>query len=293
MRIRIAAIALITTLCAANSLATPAGSAFGAPVYGSEAAYGNPQYTHDPLNPSNKGRNPRVVDAAGEPIPFSLKPGGAQLYYGDGQPLQTPQGEPVRATGAVFLNYGIKLDLDGRTYFMAWQTNHDDPKDSPKKNATGWVAVEELTAAGAAAATAAIPHRLGSFERPLATDAAGKPRTFVVNGANERAKTAARLELAYIGVSNHHHDKVINFLNLHDGRAGLQMLVNLPDMPGGGIAADCFPNGTTFTAAGDAHNNLITVTIPVFDKHDKEHSLTFIYGKAGETWGWLVKDWLD
>ena len=112
-------------------------------------------------------------------------------------------------------------------------------------------------------------------------------------GTNERAKAAKCLELAYIGVANHHRDKVINFFNLHDGRAGLQMLVNLPNVPGGGIAEDCFPNGTSFTAAADAKNDLITVSIPVYDKGGAGHVLTFIYGKAGETWGWMVKDWLD
>jgi len=293
MRIHITAFALIMTLCAANSLARRAGSALDTPDSCSEVVYGNPEDTRDPLNPSNKGRNPRVVDAAGNAISFPLKAGGAQLYYGNGQPMRTPQGAPVRATGSVCLNYGMRLEKDGRTYFMAWQTNHDDPTDSPKKNATGWVAADDMTEDGAAAAKAAIPRRLGSVERPLARDASGEPRTFVVNGTNERAKAATRLELAYIGVANHRRDKVINFLNLHDIRAGLQMLVNLPNVPGGGIAEDCFPNGTSFTAAADANNDLITVSIPVFDKRGAEHVLTFIYGRAGETWGWMVKDWLD
>ena len=31
----------------------------------------------------------------------------------------------------------------------------------------------------------------------------------------------------------------------------------------------------------------------VFDERGGEHALTFIYGRAGETWGWMVKDWLD
>src|SRR5262249_38072302 len=150
--------------------------------------------------------------------------------------------------------------------FMAWQTNPDDPADSPKKNATGWIAADDMTERGAAAAKAVIPRRLASVKRPLARDANGKPRIFVVNGNNERAKAATRLELAYIGVANHHRDTVINFLNLHDGNAGLQMLVNLPNVPGGGIAEDCFPNGTSFTAASVANNDLITIPIPVFDK---------------------------
>ena len=187
----------------------------------------------------------------------------------------------------------MRLEREGQTYFLAWETHTGDPAGSPKENATGWVAEADMTADGAAAAKAAIPRRLGSLERPLARDAGGKPRTFVVNGTNQRAKEAASLELSYIGVANHHRDRVINFLNLHDGRAGLQMLVNLPNVRGGGIAEDCFPNGTSFTAVADANNDLITVTIPVFDKGDAEHSLKFIYGRAGETWGWMVKDWLD
>jgi hypothetical protein len=292
MRIHITASALIMTLCAGNSLARCVGSALDTPDSSSEVVYGNPRDTLDPLNPSNKGLNPRVVDAAGEAVSFPIKAGGAQLYYGNGQPMRTPQGAPVRAASPVRLNYGIKLEWDGRTYFMAWRTNPDDPPGSPSKDATGWVAADEMTEDGAAA-KAAIPRRLGSVTKPLARDASGKPRTFVVNGTNERAKAAKCLELAYIGVANHHRDKVINFFNLHDGRAGLQMLVNLPNVPGGGIAEDCFPNGTSFTAAADAKNDLITVSIPVYDKGGAEHVLTFIYGKAGETWGWMVKDWLD
>jgi hypothetical protein len=69
--------------------------------------------------------------------------------------------------------------------------------------------------------------------------------------------------------------------------------VNLPNVHGGGIAEDCFPNGTSFTAAADPNNDLITVPIRVLDKQGAEHILTFIYGRAGETWGWMVKDWLD
>ena len=92
MRIHITAFALIMTLCAANSLAHRAGSALDTPDSCSEVVYGNPEDTRDPLNPSNKGRNPRVVDAAGNAISFPLKAGGAQLYYGNGQPMRTPQG---------------------------------------------------------------------------------------------------------------------------------------------------------------------------------------------------------
>ena len=33
--------------------------------------------------------------------------------------------------------------------------------------------------------------------------------------------------------------------------------------------------------------------VTVYDKHNAEHTITFIYGKAGDTWGWMVKDWLD
>ena len=293
MRIHIAAFALSMALLAANSLARRAGSALETPDACREVVYGNPEDTRDPLNPSNKGLKPRVVDAAGKEIPFRLKASGAQLYYGDGQPMRIPQGAPVRAAGSVFLNYGMRLERDGRTYFMAWEINSVDPAAGPDKKATGWVAADDMTEGGAADAKADIPRRLGSVKRPLARDASGKPRTFVVNGTNERAKAATCLDLRYIGVANHRRDAVINFLNLHDGRAGLQMLVNLPNVPGGGIAEDCFPNGTSFTAAADANNDLITVSIPVFDKQGGEHVLTFIYGRAGETWGWMVKDWLD
>jgi hypothetical protein len=293
MRIHIAAFALIVNLGAANSVARRAGSVLDAHDFCREGVYGNPDATCDPLNPSNKGLDPRVVDAARKAISFPLKAGGAQLYYGDGRPMQAPHGALVRATGSVRLNYGMRLERGGRTYFMAWQTNSDHPKGSPDKNATGWVAADDMTEEGAKAAKLVIPRRLGSLERPLARDASGKPRTFVVNGNNEQAKAATCLEWAYIGVTGHHLDKVINFLNLHDGRAGLQMLVNLPDVPGGGIAADCFANGTSFSAAADTNNNLITVPIPVFDKDGAQHVLTFIYGRAGETWGWMVKDWLD
>jgi hypothetical protein len=294
MRIHIAAFALIMTLGAATSPARRAGSSLDPPDPSKEAVYGNPEDTRDPLNPSNKGRNPRVVDAARKDIAFPLKAGGAQLYYGDGQRMRTPQqGAPVRATGSVFLNYGMRLEMDGRTYFMAWRANPGELADGPDKNATGWVAADDMTEDGAAAAKAHIPRRLGSIERPLARDASGKPRIFVVNGTNERAKAAKRLDLKYRGVANRHLDQVVNFLNLHDGAAGLQVLVNLPNVPGGGIAEDCFPNGTSFTAAANANNDLITVPIQVFDERGGEHVLTFIYGRAGETWGWMVKDWLD
>jgi hypothetical protein len=181
----------------------------------------NPQDTRDPLNPSNKGRNPRVADAAHKAIAFPLKAGGAQLYYGNGQPMRTPQqGAPVRATGSVYLNYVMRLERDGRTYFMAWHANPDDLADGPESNATGWVAADDMTEDAAAAAKAAIPRRLGSIERPLAGDGSGKPHTFVVNGTNGPARAAMSLELKYRGVANHNLDKVINFLNLHDGRAG-------------------------------------------------------------------------
>jgi hypothetical protein len=292
MRNHLAALTWIMALCPACD----PGRRERSPPDGSDSdrasAYGNPEDTTDPLNPSNKGRNPRVVDAQGNVLWFPLKPGGAQLYYGNGQPMRTPQGAPVRATGSVRLNYGMRLGRGGRTYFLAWQTNPDAPADSGMRNATGWVAADEMTAEGAAA-KAAIPRRLGNVARPLARDAGGKPRTFVVNGMNEQAKAAVALELAYIGVANHHRDKAINFLNLHDGRAGVQLLVNLPNVRGGGIAADCFPNGTPFTAAADPKGGWITQSIRVYDKHGAGRALTFLYGKAGETWGWVVRDWLD
>jgi len=148
MRIHITASALIMTLCAGNSLARRASSALDTPDFCSEVVYGNPEDTRDPLNPSNKGLNPRVVDAAGKAISFPLKAGGAQLYYGNGQPMRTPQGAPVRAACPVCLNYGMRLETDGRTYFMAWQTNPDDPAGSPNKNATGWVAADDMTEDG-------------------------------------------------------------------------------------------------------------------------------------------------
>jgi hypothetical protein len=157
------------------------------------AVYGNPEDTRDPLNPSNKGRNPRVVDAARKVMSFPLKAGGAQLSYGNGQPMRTPQGAPVRAASPVFLNYGIRLERDGRTYFMAWETNSADPADSPTKNATGWVAADDMTDDGAAAAKAAIPRRLGRLERPIARDASGMPRTCIVNGINVTRRLAGVL----------------------------------------------------------------------------------------------------
>jgi hypothetical protein len=288
MRTRVAVFAWIVVLGAAVL-----ERAVLARASGEHLAYGNQEDTSDPLDPSNKGLNPRVVDAAGNVRSFPLKAAGAQLYYGTGQPMRTPKGELVRATGAVSLNYGIRLEREGQTNFLAWQTNHDAPAGSGKENATGWVVADDMTDDGAAAARAAIPRRLGSFERPTATDARGKPRTFIVNGDNVQGKAAAALNLAYIGVANHHRDKIINFFNLHDGRAGVQLLVNLPDVRGGGIAEDCLPNGTPFTAAADAKNELITRSIAVYDKQDIKHTITFIYGKAGDTWGWVVKDWLD
>jgi hypothetical protein len=224
---------------------------------------------------------------------FQLKDAGAQLYYGTGQPMRSPKRELVRATDAVCLNYGMRLEREGRTYFMAWLAKQDPSAHIPKNNATGWVAADDMTAGGAAAARATIPHRLGNIERPIARDAHGNPLTFVVNGENAQAIAAKTLDLKYIGVANHRRDKVINFFNLHEGRAGLQMLVNLPDVRGGGIAADCFPNGTLFTAAAQANNALITRPITVYDNQNAEHTITFIYGKAGDTWGWMVKDWLD
>jgi hypothetical protein len=293
MRILIAVVALIMALCAANSVVRCALSAVDTPDPCRENDYGNPEDTRDPLNPSNKGLKPRVVDAAGKAISFPLKAGGAQLHYGNGQPMRTPQGAVVRATCSVALNYGIRLDKEGRTYFMAWQTNSGDPAGDPEKDATGWVLADDMTEEAAKTAKAVIPHRLGNLKRPLAGDAGGKPRTFVVNGNTEQAKAAQSLEWVYIGITGHHRDKVINFLNLHDGSAGLQMLVNLPNVHGGGIASDCFPNGTSFIAAADTNNNLITVSIPVFDKEGAQHALTFIYGRAGESWGWMVKEWLD
>ena len=293
MQARIATLAAILAVCAACAPVPSPGTPHDAPAPSQRFVYGNPEDTTDPLNPSNKGRNPRVVDGEGKVKCYPLRAGGAPLTYGDGQPMRTPQGALVRATGAVRLNYGVRLVRDGRTYFMAWQTNPDDPPDSGKKNATGWVAADDMTEGSAAAANADIPHRLGSVERPVARDSGGRPRTFVVNGTNAPAKAAAARELAYIGVANHHRDRVVNFLNLHDGRAGLQMLVNLPDVPGGGIAQDCFPNGTTFTAGAGEGGGLITRPVRVYDKEDREQALTFIYGKAGQTWGWMVKDWLD
>ena len=78
MRIHIAAFALIMTFCAANSLARRAGSALDPPDSCRGAVYGNPEDTRDPLNPSNKGRNPRVVVDAS----FPLKAGGARSITG-------------------------------------------------------------------------------------------------------------------------------------------------------------------------------------------------------------------
>jgi hypothetical protein len=258
--------------------------------------YGNPGDTKDPLDPSNKGFTPRVVDEQGVTVAFPLKKaGGTQLYYGNGEPMKTPQGELAQVKDDyVRLNYGMRLDRDGHTYFMGWQMNHAEPEDSITRMATGWVDAEDMTPGGAAAAKAAIPRRLGDIEKPIAKDENGKPRTFTVNGANEQGKAAKSQDLYYLGVTGGKaHDRLVNFMNLHDGRCGLQMLMNLPDVPGGGICMDCIPNGTTFTAAADEHNRLITKSQPVYDKDNKPLTLTFIYGKAGETWGWVCKDWLD
>jgi hypothetical protein len=30
-----------------------------------------------------------------------------------------------------------------------------------------------------------------------------------------------------------------------------------------------------------------------YDKDGAAHTLTFIYGKASTTWGWVCRDWLD
>ena len=165
--------------------------------------------TSDPLNPSNKGRNPRVVDAKGNVISFPLKASGAQLYYGNGQPMRIPQGALVRATGSVRLNYGMRLERGGQTYFMAWQTNHDDPANSGQKNATGWVAADDMTEEGAAAAKAAIARRLGNARGRSQEMPAANLRSFIVNGNNEQAKAAVALELAYIGVTGKHRTPLI------------------------------------------------------------------------------------
>ena len=46
-------------------------------------------------------------------------------------------------------------------------------------------------------------------------------------------------------------------------------------------------------AAADVNNQLITRPVTVYDKQNVKRTITFIYGKAGDTWGWVVKDWLD
>jgi hypothetical protein len=261
-----------------------------------ESVYGNPKETTDPLDPSNKGYSPRVVDDEGRNVIFPLKKaGGTQLYYGNGDPMRTPQGDLAQVKDDyVRLNYGMRLDRDGHTYFMGWQMNHTEPEGSITRMATGWVDANDMTPEGAAAAKGAIPRRLGNIERPTAKDASGKPITFTVNGANDQGKSAKTMDLYYLGVSGGKaHDRLVNFMNLHDGRCGLQMLMNLPDMPGGGICMDCFPNATKFTAAADEHNNLITKTQQVYDKDNKPLTLTFIYGNVGESWGWMCKEWLE
>ena len=145
MQLRVTALASLLAVCAACSPVRRASPALDAPAPDPAFVYGNPEDTTDPLNPSNKGLNPRVVGPDGNVVSFPLKAGGAQLYYGTGQPMRTPKGVLVRATGWVRLNYGMRLDRGGRTYFLAWQTNHDDPTDSGKKNATGWVAADDMT----------------------------------------------------------------------------------------------------------------------------------------------------
>jgi hypothetical protein len=89
-----------------------------------------------------------------------------------------------------------------------------DPADGAEKNATGWVAADDMTERGVAAAKQAVPRRLGSVERPVAQDAAGKPYTFIVNGTNEQARVAKDHEWKYKGVTSHKLDMVINFFNL-------------------------------------------------------------------------------
>jgi hypothetical protein len=261
--------------------------------------YGNPKGARLPalgdpgalLNPSNQGHNPRVVDAAqGKDATFALRNTGAQLYYGNGQPMVTARGGLVMAKDAVFLNYGMRKDRNGQTFFMAWRTNRNLP-ESQGGESTGWVCASDMADDGAAA-LAAIPYRLANVRQPLAMEANGGSMTFVVNGNNQNAVHAVELDLKYKGFHGN-TDSIKNFLNLHDGNNGIQMLVNLTNVPGGGIAEDCLPNGTTFVAAADAENNLIVVTVPVFDKNREQRTLAFIYGNSLDTWGWVVKDWLD
>src|SRR3954471_3657993 len=97
------------------SIALLAALAGGQPVRADALVYGNPTETRDPHDPSNKGINPRVVDADRRVRSFALRPGGGPLYYGTGAPMRTPRGEPVRVGGAVRLNYGMRLDRGGRT----------------------------------------------------------------------------------------------------------------------------------------------------------------------------------
>jgi hypothetical protein len=261
--------------------------------------YGNPNGQRMPapgdpgplLNPSNQGLNPRVVDGQGAQASFPLKPAGAQLHYGDGRPMTVAGGgDAVRATDSVFLNYGMRKEVKGQTFFMAWQTNRGVPT-TQGGNATGWISASDMADEGAGASMA-VPHRLGNVPQALATDPNGNPITFVVNGQNAKAMQAAALDLTYRGFHGH-MDRVTNFFNLHDGRSGIQMLVNLTNVPGGGIAEDCLPNGTTLGAAKDAANKVIVVTVPVFDRAGNQSTLDFIYGSALGTWGWVVKDWLD
>lgn len=73
MPIRIAILASIMTLCAACSPVSCASSGLGASTSDRDFVYGNPKDTRDPLDPSNKGLNPRVVDAQGNAISFPLR----------------------------------------------------------------------------------------------------------------------------------------------------------------------------------------------------------------------------
>jgi hypothetical protein len=90
--------------------------------------------------------------------------------------MRTPQGAPVRAGGRVRLNYGMRLAQGRRTYFMAWQTNHDAAAAGAGRDATGRFAADDMTEDGARCANAAVPRGLGSVDRPIAKDAGGTPR---------------------------------------------------------------------------------------------------------------------
>jgi hypothetical protein len=126
MSFRAATLASIMAACAACCPAGRLSPASGAPTPGPDSVYGNPQYTTDPLDPSNKGRNPRVVEADGNADDtrpkaawFDLKPGSAPLYDGTGKPMGLPHEPPVVAKDRVNLNYGMRLERGGRTYYMA------------------------------------------------------------------------------------------------------------------------------------------------------------------------------